>query len=1141
MKISFTSWNLRFRILLNEHQSDQNHLVISLPVAKMVAKAGSKAAKKSSKKVAQKGRASKSSASQGAATTIRGAGATASSKKLTKQTSKSSSATSTAFDDEDEDMLELQHLPHFNDLVDMNNLEQNSDAQDDEQDEIDLEGFVVDDEQTASQPRRSWRFNVREYDGTRTVVVDFGGANKSPADELAAREKKAAKKAEKKKMKAMKMKSKGAASTAGRANKGNNKKTVTCDSDSDDLEQDSDEDDLGKEEEEAEAIEFGVGDAILYTQLVQPSDPDCNGKNSSSSTVSFNDLYLNPRDSEKVQLGFVMGFVSAGSTSDDEMEDLHASKSSKRKSSKAFSTRTKEKKKNAKNHDAKSTSDNGKSDLFIKVRRFAHSGQLNKLFTTKKEKDAFEMHDQELIFTEWEEVVSFHQVENTCVIYSAEEFFDDKTPDGAIAETADVLLEFFCRRGFTESSQRRGFPDLEWNTVSEQIVKHLREMSDTASTGDTALQAGAGTSSSKSGNKDRSKKTNTTKEHKKLKVLTKVFADDHDEMSDDSDTEEDEADNFSYLDKIYNNEKQMKQLFPTWFQRMMEARKQLLPSSIPEVLPCREKEKEEIYAFLRMALESGDYDHNKVMFIAGLPGTGKTAIVSEILNEMASSSTSSSSASSSSSNAGIKNTSSSAGILCASSPAREQPLGGNNSSLLKNTFRAAGGGPSNSVFSMPGNRIMRCNCLKLFGTYSLYLEMLMHLQQLKKRPLPKKALSLLEKAFLKYSTRKEKLILFLDELDALKQNLLYRVLEWTLKFPNLILITISNTLNLPEKLAPRVYSRLRPKRLQIQPYSYAQLREIIQKRLDTLKCFQPNTIELCAVRIAAETGDVRKALQVCRASVDYKMLENKKRMREQLEILENKEHEDDEGESEINNNKSKQVEKSSVEILKLDKEKNLLQKYLKAENKRPNDVFQITLTDMNHVESGILRSNYKLQLIEQLPVNVRWFLVAFVHELEQSFNTSNANRTNGNALDMEDASSLATTILAIRSQMTGSLNDLSLDKSIQTFNHPLLNFSESGNKFHSACESYFPYEACVHYLKYLEKIGVLEHLDGSKSSSALKQAAKITSSTPARSIYDQGALDVVRLASDLQIEDIRYALTRAKCPIGKILLKLIIE
>ena len=78
----------------------------------------------------------------------------------------------------------------------------------------------------------------------------------------------------------------------------------------------------------------------------------------------------------------------------------------------------------------------------------------------------------------------------------------------------------------------------------------------------------------------------------------------------------------------------------------------------------------------------------------------------------------------------------------------------------------------------------------------------------------------------------------------------------------------------------------------------------------------------------------------------------------------------------------------------------------------------------------------------------------------------------------------------------------------------------------------------MRYLRVLTSIGVLQHLDGSRSAAALKLATKIVALTPNRRIYEVGALDIVKLSADLQLEDIRYALTRAKCPVAREVLKL---
>ncbi|XP_019098563.1 PREDICTED: origin of replication complex subunit 1B-like, partial [Camelina sativa] len=74
-------------------------------------------------------------------------------------------------------------------------------------------------------------------------------------------------------------------------------------------------------------------------------------------------------------------------------------------------------------------------------------------------------------------------------------------------------------------------------------------------------------------------------------------------------------------------------------------------------------------------------------------------------------------------------------------------------------------------------------------------------------------------------------ILLIDELDLLvtrNQSVLYNILDWPTK-PNskLIVLGIANTMDLPEKLLPRISSRMGIQRLCFGPYNHTQLQEII--------------------------------------------------------------------------------------------------------------------------------------------------------------------------------------------------------------------------------------------------------------------------------------------------------------------------
>lgn len=78
--------------------------------------------------------------------------------------------------------------------------------------------------------------------------------------------------------------------------------------------------------------------------------------------------------------------------------------------------------------------------------------------------------------------------------------------------------------------------------------------------------------------------------------------------------------------------------------------------------------------------------------------------------------------------------------------------------------------------------------------------------------------------------------------------MVYNLLDWPSKAKNqLIVITIANTMDLPERLlVNRVASRLGLTRLTFQAYTHSQLQEIVIKRLSGMECFNPDAIQLVA-------------------------------------------------------------------------------------------------------------------------------------------------------------------------------------------------------------------------------------------------------------------------------------------------------
>jgi len=121
-------------------------------------------------------------------------------------------------------------------------------------------------------------------------------------------------------------------------------------------------------------------------------------------------------------------------------------------------------------------------------------------------------------------------------------------------------------------------------------------------------------------------------------------------------------------------------------------------------------------------------------------------------------------------------------------------------------------------------------------------------------------------------------LLLVDEIDHLvtsNQAVLYRIFDWVaLPRARLVTVAISNTMDLPERLIPRVASRFDIVRVDFQPYDRAQLTRILCERLqafDATEAFSEITLKLCAARVAAGSGDIRKALQVCRGAVEARL------------------------------------------------------------------------------------------------------------------------------------------------------------------------------------------------------------------------------------------------------------------------------
>lgn len=138
----------------------------------------------------------------------------------------------------------------------------------------------------------------------------------------------------------------------------------------------------------------------------------------------------------------------------------------------------------------------------------------------------------------------------------------------------------------------------------------------------------------------------------------------------------------------------------------------------------------------------------------------------------------------------------------------------------------------------------------------------------------------------------------LDEMDQLlvmDLESLYRVLEWSLHpSSRLVLIGIANALDLTDRFLPRLKSKnLKAELLPFRPYSAVQVRGVITARLQSLMpsdggakagyvpFIHPAAIELCSRKVASQTGDLRKAFEICRRALDLVETETRSKHEEE--------------------------------------------------------------------------------------------------------------------------------------------------------------------------------------------------------------------------------------------------------------------
>ena len=249
------------------------------------------------------------------------------------------------------------------------------------------------------------------------------------------------------------------------------------------------------------------------------------------------------------------------------------------------------------------------------------------------------------------------------------------------------------------------------------------------------------------------------------------------------------------------------------------ARSNLHVSSVPLTLPCRESEFSTVYSNLEAAITSGT---GTCIYISGVPGTGKTATVREVVSQL-------------------------------------------NASVQAEEL-------DDFIF-------VEINGMKVTDphqSYSLLWEALKG-----DRVSPSHALGLLEREFDHPSPRRVPCVVLMDELDQLvtkNQSVMYNFFNWpNLRHSRLIVLAVANTMDLPERtLSNKISSRLGLTRILFPGYTHEQLQEIIRSRLSNVpkNMVDPDAIQFASRKVAAVSGDARRALDICRRAVEISEAES---------------------------------------------------------------------------------------------------------------------------------------------------------------------------------------------------------------------------------------------------------------------------
>ncbi|KAM1756833.1 hypothetical protein EV1_006148 [Malus domestica] len=260
---------------------------------------------------------------------------------------------------------------------------------------------------------------------------------------------------------------------------------------------------------------------------------------------------------------------------------------------------------------------------------------------------------------------------------------------------------------------------------------------------------------------------------------------------------------------------------PKWnpkdVKQISEVKEALHVSTVPSTVSCREDEQKRVLEFLKQCIEQEKAGR---LYVCGCPGTGKSLSIEKVKQAL---------------------------VDWAGEAGFEEP------------------------------DVLALNCSSLTKTSDMFTKILGKDQTPKEVKSKTSSLQLLQNLYSQkplYSRRKMTLVIA-DELDFLitKDRAVLHDLFMltTYQFSRCILIGVANAIDLADRFLPRLQSlNCKPIVITFRAYSYDQILRILQQRLITLPytVFQPPALELCARKVAAASGDMRKALCICRSAIE---------------------------------------------------------------------------------------------------------------------------------------------------------------------------------------------------------------------------------------------------------------------------------